>query len=43
MLSRKVPPEVQRPNVGIQQFLFALVLLGKEFFNYLGVNLQQHT
>jgi hypothetical protein len=37
-----VAPQVQGPDVGIEQHLLALVLLGKELFEHLGLDIEQH-
>ena len=42
MLLGKVPPQVQGLHVGSQQLFFAFVLLTKQLFNHLGLDLQQH-
>ena len=42
MLAGKITPQMQCLHIGGEQFFFALVLLGKQFFQHLGLYAQQH-
>ena len=42
VLLDKIPPQMQRLNIGRQQTLLALVLLGEQLLKHVGVHIQQH-